>query len=469
VAGDRPPLIVISHGGPVAAADSTLDYTIQFWTSRGFAVADVNYGGSTGFGRAYRQRLNRQWGVVDVADCIRAAQFLAAEGKADPGRLVIRGGSAGGFTTLAALTAFPDVFKAGASYYGVSDLEALLHDSHKFEARCLDILVGPYPAAKALYEARSPIHAVDRLSCPLILFQGLEDKVVPPNQSEMMVEALRRKGRPWPTWRLPASSTASARPRTSSAASKPSSTSMARSSASSRPIASSRFANPQSAGMTDDDTRRAFVILGAALLVGAAVPAAQNAPRERAPEFEVASVKANESGAGQRSVGFQPGGRFVARNMTLRGLVAAGYGAPQPLPLYRVVGGPGWVDADRFDIDAMAALDPPPQAGWTPRNQQTLRALLTSRFGLKAHSEQQPAAVVRARCDARRRQARPAAQDIARVQRARCAARHAALAVGPAALRRLRLHAARSPHRAASHDGRDGAVSHAQPARSVRC
>ncbi|HWN85539.1 MAG TPA: prolyl oligopeptidase family serine peptidase [Vicinamibacterales bacterium] len=196
VAGDRPPLIVISHGGPVAAADSTLDYTIQFWTSRGFAVADVNYGGSTGFGRAYRQRLNRQWGVVDVADCIRAAQFLAAEGKADPGRLVIRGGSAGGFTTLAALTAFPDVFKAGASYYGVSDLEALLHDSHKFEARCLDILVGPYPAAKALYEARSPIHAVDRLSCPLILFQGLEDKVVPPNQSEMMVEALRRKGRP---------------------------------------------------------------------------------------------------------------------------------------------------------------------------------------------------------------------------------------------------------------------------------
>jgi dipeptidyl aminopeptidase/acylaminoacyl peptidase len=196
VAGERPPLIVISHGGPVASADSTLDYSIQFWTSRGFAVADVNYGGSTGFGRAYRQRLDGQWGVVDVADCVRAAQFLAAEGKADPARLVIRGGSAGGFTTLAALTAFPDVFKAGASYYGVSDLEALLHDSHKFEARCLDILVGPYPAAKALYEARSPIHAVDRLSCPLILFQGLEDKVVPPNQSEMMVEALGRKGRP---------------------------------------------------------------------------------------------------------------------------------------------------------------------------------------------------------------------------------------------------------------------------------
>jgi len=196
VAGERPPLIVISHGGPVAAADSTLDYTVQFWTSRGFAAADVNYGGSTGFGRAYRQRLNGQWGVVDVADCICAARFLAAQGLADPARLVIRGGSAGGFTTLAALTGYPEVFKAGASYYGVSDLEALLHDSHKFEARCLDILVGPYPEAKALYEARSPIHAVDRLSCPLILFQGLEDKVVPPNQSEMMADALRRKGRP---------------------------------------------------------------------------------------------------------------------------------------------------------------------------------------------------------------------------------------------------------------------------------
>jgi len=194
--GERPPLIVISHGGPVAAADSTLDYTVQFWTSRGFAVADVNYGGSTGFGRAYRQRLNGQWGVVDVADSIKAAEFLVREGKADPSRLVIRGGSAGGFTTLAALTLYPDVFKAGASYYGVSDLEAILHDSHKFEARCLDILVGPYPAMKALYEARSPVHAVDRLSCPLILFQGLEDKVVPPNQSEMVADALRRKGRP---------------------------------------------------------------------------------------------------------------------------------------------------------------------------------------------------------------------------------------------------------------------------------
>jgi dipeptidyl aminopeptidase/acylaminoacyl peptidase len=193
---ERPPLVVISHGGPIAAADSTLDYGVQFWTSRGFAVADVNYGGSTGFGRKYRQRLNGQWGIVDVVDCIRATEYLVGEGKADPARLVIRGGSAGGFTTLAALTNHPDVFSAGASYFGVSDLEALAHDSHKFEARCLDILVGPYPAEKRLYEARSPIHHVDRLMCPLILFQGLEDKVVPPNQSEMMADALRRNRRP---------------------------------------------------------------------------------------------------------------------------------------------------------------------------------------------------------------------------------------------------------------------------------
>ena len=196
VPGERPPLVVISHGGPIAAADSTLDYGVQFWTSRGFAVADVNYGGSTGFGREYRRRLNGQWGIVDVIDCIRATEFLVREGKADPARLIIRGGSAGGFTTLAALTGYPDVFKAGASYFGVSDLEALAHDSHKFEARCLDILVGPYPAEKKVYEERSPIHHVDRLVCPLILLQGLEDKVVPPNQSEMMAGALRRKGRP---------------------------------------------------------------------------------------------------------------------------------------------------------------------------------------------------------------------------------------------------------------------------------
>jgi len=194
--GELPPLIVIGHGGPIAAADATFDRRIQFWTSRGFAVVDVNYGGSTGFGTEYRRRLNGQWGIVDVDDLINAARHLVATGRADPRRLAIRGGSAGGYTVLAAMTQQPDFFGAGASYYGISDLEALLHDSHKFEARCLDILVGPYPAARDEYVRRSPIHAVDRLACPLILFQGLEDKVVPPNQSEMMVEALRRKGRP---------------------------------------------------------------------------------------------------------------------------------------------------------------------------------------------------------------------------------------------------------------------------------
>jgi dipeptidyl aminopeptidase/acylaminoacyl peptidase len=195
MANERPPLIVIGHGGPIAATQSTLDLKIQYWTSRGFAVVDVNYGGSTGFGRAYRERLNGQWGIVDVADLINAARYLVREGKADPRRLAIRGGSAGGYTVLAALTMFPDAFQAGASYYGISDLEVLLSDSHKFEARCLDILVGPYPAMKDVYRARSPIHHIDRLSCPLILFQGLEDKVVPPNQSEMMAEALRAKDR----------------------------------------------------------------------------------------------------------------------------------------------------------------------------------------------------------------------------------------------------------------------------------
>jgi dipeptidyl aminopeptidase/acylaminoacyl peptidase len=193
-AADRPPLIVIGHGGPIAAADPTFDLKIQFWTTRGFAVVDVNYGGSTGFGRDYRRRLNGQWGIVDVADLINAARYLVATGRADGRRLAIRGGSAGGYTVLAALTQHPEVFTAGASYYGISDLEALISDSHKFEARCLDILVGPYPAMRDEYIRRSPIHAVDRLSCPLILLQGLEDKVVPPNQSEMMADALRAKG-----------------------------------------------------------------------------------------------------------------------------------------------------------------------------------------------------------------------------------------------------------------------------------
>ena len=167
----------------------------QFWTSRGFALCDVNYGGSTGYGRAYRERLNGRWGEVDVEDCLNAARFLVADGRADENRLAITGGSAGGYTTLCALT-FHDLFRAGASHYGISDLEALAKDTHKFESRYLDRLVGPYPEAAALYRARSPIHHVDRLSCPCIFFQGLEDAVVPPDQAELMVEALRSKGLP---------------------------------------------------------------------------------------------------------------------------------------------------------------------------------------------------------------------------------------------------------------------------------
>jgi dipeptidyl aminopeptidase/acylaminoacyl peptidase len=195
-AGERPPLIVMNHGGPTSAGRPTLDLDVQFWTSRGFAVADVNYGGSSGFGRAYRQRLNGRWGEVDVADVVHAVLFLAKRGKADRHRAVIRGGSAGGYTTLATLTRHPDVFRAGASYYGVSDLEALALDTHKFESRYLDSLVGPYPDARETYRARSPIHAADRLACPLILFQGLDDRVVPPRQSQLMADAVRAKGQP---------------------------------------------------------------------------------------------------------------------------------------------------------------------------------------------------------------------------------------------------------------------------------
>lgn len=192
---ERPPLIVISHGGPTAATSSSLNLGIQFWTSRGIAVLDVNYGGSTGYGRDYRERLKGQWGVVDVDDCVNAARYLAEAGEVDGDRLIIRGGSAGGYTTLCALT-FRDVFKAGASYFGVSDLEALAQETHKFESRYLDQIVGPYPRQRDLYRERSPIHFTDRLSVPVIFLQGLEDKVVPPNQAEMMVEALRTKGVP---------------------------------------------------------------------------------------------------------------------------------------------------------------------------------------------------------------------------------------------------------------------------------
>jgi len=193
--GERPPLLVTSHGGPTSAAATSLNLTIQAWTSRGFAVVDVNYGGSAGYGREYRRRLNGQWGVVDVDDCANAAKYLERKGKVDGKRLAIRGGSAGGYTTLCALT-FRDVFKAGASYFGVSDAEGLAKDTHKFESRYLDSLIGPYPERRDVYLERSPIHHVDRLSRPIIFFQGLEDVIVLPSQAETMVDSLRKRGMP---------------------------------------------------------------------------------------------------------------------------------------------------------------------------------------------------------------------------------------------------------------------------------
>ena len=193
--GTLPMLIVISHGGPTSSTSSEFYLPLQFWTSRGFAVVDVNYRGSTGYGRAYRELLRGTWGVFDVEDCIAAARFLIDQEEADPERLIIRGGSAGGYTTLCALT-YHDEFAAGASYYGVADLEALARDTHKFESRYLDSLIGPYPAAIELYKQRSPIHFAGQLACPVILFQGLEDRVVPPAQAEIMVEALAAKGLP---------------------------------------------------------------------------------------------------------------------------------------------------------------------------------------------------------------------------------------------------------------------------------
>jgi dipeptidyl aminopeptidase/acylaminoacyl peptidase len=193
--GERPPLLVVIHGGPTSAARPMLQLGIQYWTSRGVAVVDVNYRGSTGYGRAYRDALRGEWGVADVDDCVACAQWLADHDRVDPQRLWIRGGSAGGFTVLAAL-AFRDVFAAGASHYGVADLEALALDTHKFESRYLDGLVGPYPDDRDRYVERSPIHHVDGIDRPLVVFQGLEDEVVPPNQAEMMVEAVRAKGVP---------------------------------------------------------------------------------------------------------------------------------------------------------------------------------------------------------------------------------------------------------------------------------
>lgn len=192
---EKPPLVIMIHGGPTSQAKGAFQLKQQFWTSRGFAVLDVNYGGSTGYGRAYRSLLNRNWGIVDVEDCENGAIFLAKQEFVDPEKLVIRGGSAGGYTTLAAL-AFRKTFKAGASYYGVADITALANDTHKFEARYMEQLVGKYPEEKTIWKERSPIHSVDKIKSPLIIFQGANDTIVPPNQSIMIYEALKERGIP---------------------------------------------------------------------------------------------------------------------------------------------------------------------------------------------------------------------------------------------------------------------------------
>lgn len=194
-AGEKPPLIVFGHGGPTGSASAGLNLKVQYWTSRGFTILDVNYSGSTGYGREYRDRLQDNWGILDVEDVCAGAEYLVQQGLADPERLLIKGGSAGGYTVLAALT-FHDTFSAGASHYGIGDLTTLARDTHKFESRYLDKLVGPWPEAEAIYRARSPINHIEQLDCPVIFFQGMEDKVVPPEQAEIMVAALRERGIP---------------------------------------------------------------------------------------------------------------------------------------------------------------------------------------------------------------------------------------------------------------------------------
>ena len=194
--GELPPLIVMSHGGPTDSANPTYDVGIQYWTSRGFAVADVDYGGSTGYGRAYRERLNGNWGVVDLNDCVNAARHLIDQGEADPDRILITGGSAGGYTTICALT-FTDVFAAGATYFGIADLEQFGGgETHKFELQYEHTLVGPYPERADLYKARSPIHFTDRITTPMLVLQGADDRIVPPSQAELIVGALRERGVP---------------------------------------------------------------------------------------------------------------------------------------------------------------------------------------------------------------------------------------------------------------------------------
>jgi len=200
--GTLPPLIVYTHGGPTGCTTRSFSSEIQYWTTRGFAVVDINYRGSTGYGRKYRQGLDRDaddkpgyWGIADIQDCEACLNYLVAQRLADPSKVFIRGRSAGGYTTLAAL-AFTDVFKGGASYYGVSDMYALAQDTHKFESKYLDILVGDLPALKEVYDQRSPINNLKNFTAPIILFQGDEDKVVPPSQAELMLDALRAKDVP---------------------------------------------------------------------------------------------------------------------------------------------------------------------------------------------------------------------------------------------------------------------------------